>query len=124
LDQKPEKLGEAGFKIKRVVFYQELITTDPAVREEADPSRDDDYIVFGERGKYFTARVLGRRPGVDHISPVLGSEAIKFVEQSIGDLNHVRFKTKQNGKYRSFKLNDKSVNISLQNFYLETGELQ
>lgn len=123
-DQKPKKLGSANFKIKRVVYYKELSTTDPAAPAPADPARDDDYIVFGENGNYFAARVIGSRPGVDHIFPVTGADATKFMQQNIGDLNHVRFQTKQSGNKRSFSLKDKSVNVPLQNYYLETGELQ
>ena len=123
-DQKPKKLGSANFKIKRVVYYKELSTTDPAAPAPADPKRDDDYIVFGEKGNYFAARVIGRRPSVDHIFPVTGADATKFMQQNIGDLNHVRFQTKQDGNKRSFTLKDKSVNVPLQNYYLETGELQ
>lgn len=123
-DQKPKKLGAANFKIKRVVYYKELSTTEPEAAAEANPKRDDDYIVFGEKGNYFAARVIGKRPSVDHIFPITGTDATKFMQQNIGDLNHVRFQTKQNGDKRSFSLKDRSVNVPLQNYYLETGELR
>lgn len=118
-----KRMGNAGLFIKRVIFFEEL-ALDPEGDNDGDPKAANDYIVFGNQNQYFAARVLGKRPAVDHIFPIESAKAPEMLKH-VGDLDHARFQTssEQNG-VREFKIKNQSMQIKTSPFYTEVQELR
>ncbi len=122
-EQKPEALGFGGFRVKRVVYYKELNPNDPR-GESADPQAPGEYIVFGEKDQFFAARVLGKRPGVDHILPVPAALAAGF-RRDLAGRPHQRYQARINSdKKLELSREAKTTQLPFEEFYLETEELR
>ncbi len=133
-----KSMGSVTLEVKRRVFYREL----PLLSENEDSAKkaetSGEYFVFGEGDQFFAARVIDKRPAVDHIVALDNPSAFR---SKIGGLDHVCFQVQQNAQALEFeqracsnpgalvmgsagKSESSVINQKMNSLYLETGELR
>lgn len=133
-----KSLGSLTLEVKRRIYYREL----PLLPEDSGSSKDaevsGEYFVFGEGSQFYAARVIDKRPAVDHIVPLEDPSAFR---SKVGGLDHVCFQVQESSQTLSFeqrtcsqadglvmgsagKSQNSVINQKMKSLYLETGELR
>ncbi|MBY0518655.1 MAG: hypothetical protein K2P81_17220 [Bacteriovoracaceae bacterium] len=125
-----ESLGDVKLIVKRRIYYKEL-SEKPA---SASASDVDDYIVFGEGNQFFSAKVIERKPAVDHIMPLENS--IEAFRKSVGGASHSCFTAVKKEAQMIYKpklcadptapktIITENPETNFKEFYYETGDLR
>jgi hypothetical protein len=125
-----ESLGDVKLIVKRRIYYKEL-SEKPSAASSSDV---DEYIVFGEGNQFFSAKVIERKPAVDHIMPL--QNGVEAFRKSVGGASHSCFTGNKKESLMIFMpklcldpsaprtIITENPETNFQEFYYETGELR